>query len=440
MARFLFAVDIANRGLDHIGQDPISESLGFTQPGKTAALCARVYDKLRRAELQENAWRFALKKAVLRPIISTTLKLVAALWSASTTYFVGSIVSDQYGTIWISNTPDNLNNDPLNSSAWDQYFGPMTVSLWDTTTTTTSAGYNTGELVYTTPGDGTNRVYLSLVDGNTDNPATATAWDATVTYFKDQVVTRSAVAYMSRIDNNLNQDPLTTFFADWSSSTTYVIGNKVTGSDGVIYTSTTNGNLNHDPTTDGGLHWSSGGVLSPWDSTFVGGTGSIKWRQIGGTEFPSGVTVTTLNIVWPVAFGPLSNTFNRNVFRLPANFLRKAPADSKAGSYSFLGSPGNLAIDDWEFWDQYFTSWCSTPIIFTFVADFVDVARMDDMFCEGLGARIGLEVCEPLTQSTAKKQACASEYVRAIGIAKRQNGILIGAIMPPLDDYIACRV
>jgi hypothetical protein len=32
-----------------------------------------------------------------------------------------------------------------------------------------------GELVYTTPGDGTYRVYLSLQNGNADNPATATA-------------------------------------------------------------------------------------------------------------------------------------------------------------------------------------------------------------------------------------------------------------------------
>src|SRR5215472_6772115 len=373
MARFLFPVNIANRGLQHIGQDRIDESLGFTEPSKPARECAFVYDKLRRAELQENAWRFALKKAILRPIISTTLKLTPTLWSSTTTYFVGSIVTDQYGTIWISNTTDNLNNDPLNSFAWDQYFGPMTVSLWDSTTTSTSPGYMTGELVYTTPGDGTNRVYLSLVDGNTDNPATATAWDATVTYFKNQVITRSAVAYMSRIDNNLNQDPLTTFFAEWASGTTYAAGNKVTGSDGMVYTSIGSGNVGHDPTTDGGANWTSTGVLSPWDSTFVGGTGSIKWLQVGGTEFPSGVTVTTLNIVWPIGPGPLSTTFTRNVFRLPANFLRKAPSDPKAGAYSFLGAPGNLAVDDWEFWDQYFTSWCSTPIIMAFVADFVDV-------------------------------------------------------------------
>jgi hypothetical protein len=47
----------------------------------------------------------------------------------------------------------------------------------------------------------------SLQDGNTDNPATATAWAATATYHKNQTVTRSAVAYQSLIDLNINQDP-----------------------------------------------------------------------------------------------------------------------------------------------------------------------------------------------------------------------------------------
>lgn len=436
MARFLFPVDIANRGLQHIGATRIDTTLGFTEPTKAASECASVYDKLRRAELQENAWRFAIKNAVLRPIDTNTMLLSPSLWSSTATYFVGSIVADQYGTIWVSNTANNLNNDPLNSSAWDQYFGPMTVSLWDTSGTTS---YRAGELVYTAAGDGTNRVYLSLLDGNTDNPATATAWDATITYFKNQVVTRLSTAYMSRIDLNLNQDPSTTFVARWSSSTTYAAGNKVTGSDGVIYQSIGSGNVNHDPTSDGGIHWTNTGVLSPWDTTFVAGTGSLNWRQIGGAEFPSGVTLSTLNIVWPIGAGPSSQVGSRNVFRLPANFLRRAPRDSKAGAYSFLGAPGNLSVDDWEFVDQYFTSLCSTALAFPFVADFVDVARMDDMFCEGLGARIGEEVCEPLAQSTAKKQAAASEYTTFMGKAKRANAILIGPVEPPLDDWITCR-
>jgi hypothetical protein len=435
MARFLFPWDIANRGLQHCGATRIDPTLGFTEPTKAASECAFVYDNVRQSELQCNNWRFAIKECAIRPIDTNTLLLSASLWVASTTYFVGSIVSDQYGQLWVSQQADNLGNDPLNTSAWTQYFGPTSVSLWDSTGTT---AYWAGELVYTTAGDGTNRVYASLISNNSDNPATATAWDATVTYFKDQIVTVSSTAYMSRIDLNLNQDPTTTFVAEWASGTTYGAAAKVTGSDGVIYSSIAGGNVGNNPIISP-AQWTNTLVLSPWDTTFVSGSGSLKWRQIGGAEFPMGVTVTPLNIVFPLGAGPMSVSTLKNIYRLPANFLREAPQDPKAGIASFLGAPTNRVADDWMYEGQYLISFCSTPIIYRFVADTVDVPSFDALFCEGLGARIGLEVCEPLTQSTAKKQAIASEYQKFINLAKAQNAILEGADEPALDDWIACR-
>jgi hypothetical protein len=343
-------------------------------------------------------------------------------------------VADQYGTFWISNTADNLDNDPLNTTAWDQYFGPLNVSLWDSTGGTS---YRAGELVYTTAGDGTNRVYLSLLDGNTDTPSSATAWDATVTYIKDDVITRSSVVYLSRIDNNLNQDPATTYFAEWSISTTYAAGNKVTGSNGLIYQSVGSGNVGHDPTTDGGVHWTNTGVLSPWDTTFVGGSGSINWRQIGGAEFPNGVTVAPLGLVYPPGAGPISQISTRNVYMLPANFLRRANINPRTGPGAWW--PSSPPSDDYDFIDQFFTSTSSDVIPFRFVADMTDVGRFHDLFCERLGARIGLETCERLTQSTAKKQATASEYEKFGREAIAINAILIGPEEPPEDELIACR-
>jgi hypothetical protein len=85
---------------------------------------------------------------------------------------------------------------------WEPYFGPLAVALYDST-----EAYSAGELVYTTAGDGTNRVYVSLQSDNEDNPATATAYDATVTYQKNDVVTSSAIAYMSLIDLNTANTP-----------------------------------------------------------------------------------------------------------------------------------------------------------------------------------------------------------------------------------------
>ena len=430
---FSTAVDIANRALDHCGADPIDIALGFAEPSKNAKTCARVYDKVRRAELRRNVWRFAIKKVILRALDTNTMLLVPALWASGTTYFVGSIVADQTGQLWISQIPNNLGNQPENSYTWAQYFGPMAVSLW-----TNATSYAAGELAYTTAGDGTNRTYLSLQSDNADNPATATAWDATAVYSKNQVVTYLTIPYMSRIDLNTNQTP-TASAPDWSALTTYGAGAAVTGSNGVRYTSIAGGNLNNNPVTTVGF-WTNTGILTPWRTVFTGGTGSLKWLQIGGAEFPIGVGLTTLNIVYPLGSGPSSQSTSRNVYRLPAGFLRKSSSDPKAGSTSYLGADWGLAYGDWNFEGDYIVSSDVGPIMLRFVADTVDVTKMDDMFCEGLAARIGLEICEPITQSSDKLKTIASIYEKHMGDARLVNGVETGSEEPPTDDYIACRM
>jgi len=381
---FQNAVDIANRALDHCGQDPIDETLGFNEDSKKARLVGRLYDKVRQAELRRKAWNFAIRRAILRPVDTTTMLLSPALWSAAPTYFVNSIVADSAGVIWQSVIPNNANNEPGSTPAWQQYFGPMSVAIYDST-----ASYFSGELVYTAVGDGTNRVFLSLQNANADNPATATAWSATVTYAKNQVVTFSAIAYMSLVDLNLNQQPST------------------------------------HPTQ--------------WTTTFVGGTGSIKWLQIGGTEFPFGVTVVPPNIVYPVNAGPSTQSTSRNVFMLPAGYLRVTSPDPKAGSSPWLGASWNLDYSDWLIENGLIVSAQVNAILFRFVADVYDVRLMDAMFCEGLGARLALEVCEPLTQSVDKLKVIADIYKKFMGEARIVDGIEAGPEESPADDFVTCR-
>ncbi len=79
------------------------------------------------------------------------------------------------------------------------------------------------------------------------------------------------------------------------------------------------------------------------------------------------------------------------------------------------------------------------PIMLRFVADMVDVTRMHAMFCEGLGARLALEVCETLTQSSAKVATIAKEYQTFMSEARLVNAIEIGAEEPPEDDWVTCR-
>jgi hypothetical protein len=57
-----------------------------------------------------------------------------------------------------------------------------------------------------------------------------------------------------------------------------------------------------------------------------------------------------------------------------------------------------------------------------------------------LGARIGLEVCERLTQSTAKLSNIGAAYKVFMTEARTVNGIETGAEEPPEDDWLTCRI
>lgn len=418
-------VDIANRALQHCGATRLGTA-GFNEDSKNASETAFVYDKLRRAELRRNVWRFAIREAVLRPVSPTTTQIGALLWASSTTYDYGAIVTDATGAIWSSNINNNLNNETGSSPQWEPYYGALVADAFDATTS-----YSAGEMVYVTTGNGAAQVYRSLINANEDVPGTINTYDAAVTYLEGQVVSYLSVTYQSLIDFNTGNTP-SAAPALWNSGTTYAIGNQVGGSDGIIYTSLTNGNIGHDPTTDLLSNWSNAGVLNPWTTVITSGTGSFNWVPIDATLNP-------LPILYPITAGVSTQNQTRNVFWLPANFLRRAPQDPKAGSISYLGVPGNLEADDWRFEARYIVSAQVDPIVLRFVADIVDVTAMDEMFCEGLAARIAMEVCEPITQSASKLQTIRTAYKDVMGDARAVNGIEVGAQEPPLDDFIACR-
>lgn len=551
MSEFQTAVDIANRALQHCGVEMIDSTQGFTENSKNARQTSFAYGKLRRAELRRNVWRFATRKAVLRPVDTNTMLVAPALWVSTATYFVGSLVTDSSNNIWQSRVPNNIGNDPQNTLFWEPYFGPLTAMLYDST-----QSYFAGEIVYTAAGDGTSNIYASLISGNTLDPSLPNQWSISTVYNKNVVVQAfpawsslttytqgqavsftdgnvyaslvagnlnhapnvspaqwvvvpvitlasltvpmvSAVSpvpssatpvaewnqattyalgsvvmfngteyvsiqagntgnfpnaagslfwaamiggtlYMSLIDLNLGNNPANAP-ALWASGTTYAINNLVGGSDGVIYKSLANGNLGHDPTTDGGVHWQNTGTLNPWTTVFAQGGGNQQWRQIGGAAFPSGVGLAELNIVYPLGTGPLSQDRTRNVFRLPAGFLRQAPRDPKAGSTSYLGASSALEYEDWNFEGNYLVSWEVRPIILRFCADVQDVTQMDDMFCEGLACRIALAVAPQLTQSTIKTGEVEKLYESFMSQARIVNGIETGAEEPQEDDLVTCR-
>lgn len=378
MAEYLTPVDIANRALDHCGVPNIA---AFTDDSKGADRTKSVYDKLRVAELRRNVWRFSIRKAALRAIDITTMFLVPEAFDATETYPQGSVVSSN-NTIYFAAqaVPAAITPGAPNEAYWTVYFGPLTVTPYDST-----ISYYTGELVYDVVGTTVN-IYQCLATGSLADPTAAPAdWASTTVYNIGDTVTYGAAVWQSRIDLNSGNIPAAN--ANWQSV----------------------------PVTQG--------------ATQVG----QDWLQLDAT-------VRYQRFQYPIGAGPSRQASSRNIFRLPSGYLRGAPRDPKAGVVSYLGSPGGLPADDWEHEGNYITTVDSEVIVVRFAADIQDVTLMDPMFCEGLGARIGLEVCEPLTQSGDKLRNISQIYKTFMSEARAVNGIEVGSVEPPLDDYLATRI
>lgn len=532
--------DIANRACQAVGAKRIAAGALATEDSKQAAEINACYDQLRVAEMRRNVWRFAIRNAVLRPIDVTTMELIPAAWNSLSTYVVGSIVTWN-NIIYISTNAQNIGLQPDTSPAqWTQYFGPMTVNLWDSSTS-----YFSGELVYTPTHTGYG-VYFSLTTGNQDVPTSIAAWNNTASTNKDglaikttyqrgetasifgfvlqsnidlnsdqqplanapvwnsaftyslgQSVQQGGITYTSLKNLNVNNSPPNATFwsvgsailapSAWAGATSYAIGAQVAGPDGHVYTAVV-ANQGINPAFDTGGNWQDNGPLIlpiAWSSltTYASGNivlgsnnheyvsnvnanlgndptldvlqtnwtdyGPAPWIAVPASEVDAMQGQNWLKIdsavqsifpLYPPNSGPVGQPYTRNMYQLPNGYLREAPQDPKAGSNSYLGAPSGRQYDDWELQDNYIVTMESRPIVFRFVADINDVTKMDPMFCVGLAARIGFEVCETLTQSTEKLQNCTNIYKTIMGEARAVNGIETAPEEPPLDDYISCRV
>jgi hypothetical protein len=395
--------DIANRGLQHLGADLIAS---FTDNSKEARATLFCYDKLRKAELRRNNWRFAIKRIALWPISSTSRQWTPPVWAGATTYPVGAIVSFYNGfetRLWQSTMPANLGNTPgVRNSAWANYFGATVASQWNDANIQgqvvgDNVSYYAGDLVYTITSDGVFQFWSSLSNENSDEPTVIDQW----------------VQYNA--DNNPQY---------------YMIGD-VVQYNSTNYISLIDENYNIIPGTDG-TAWSTSGATVQ----------SYQWIAQGGTS-------QQFQVAYPVGVGPVEQAASRNAFPLPYGYIRTCSQDPKAGSVSLLGAPSNNQPNDWYYESRFITSMSPTPITLRFVAEFTNVAEMDAMFCEGLAARIGMECAETLRPPMppdakfppqSRYGQAQAAYMKAMGEARTINGIETGIDEPPLDDWLGCRM
>jgi hypothetical protein len=379
---FKTALDIANAACQHMGCARITSFDTSVDDSVQADELNFRYDKVRQAELRRNVWRFSIRTALLRPVSAASAIVTPQVWDATKTYVKGSLVSYN-GIVYQARSAVAVNLEPdQNPTSWAQFYGSPQATLWDASA---ASGYSAGEMVYTQSGSSTPVTYISVSNANSDNPDTVPAYDATVTYDKGETVTYSAVVYQSTQDFNINNTPT------------------------------------------GAGAWVT--VPGTQNDQYQG----QNWVKLGTAS------LAAVDILYPLGVGPTEQSETLSIFMLPFGFMREAPQVPKSGSVSFLGAPSGDAYRDWTYGDAYFTSRDTQPQRFRFAADIADVTAMDPMFCEMVGARLGMECNERVTQSSEKLQAIEQVYKKFGDEARAVNGIETGPTEPAVDDYILAR-
>jgi hypothetical protein len=504
MGNFNAPVDIGNRGLQHCGVSAITSFDDDKKGAAAVANCYDHLRRAElRRNVWRFAVRRAILYPVNTPLgnapiggtVQPTLLLVPSAWSATRQYGVGHMVTYNNVT-WVNQATTSVNDTPGTAKNWDAYFGSMCVQPWlaqgtvvttpNGTVTIPAPNYNAGDLVYVG-----EQAYVSLENNNAASPTAASAWAATSYYQLGSVVVDSDGFYWrSNINNNLVAQP--GVYGFWNSSPTYGIGALVIGSDRVLYKALVS-NTNFNPASganptkwsvvgapgsypkwnagqtyakddftsgdDGYLYQSVQGSNignQPVGSTFNPNTPATNWWVKTTVQVPwisnfqtsasnqgwlaLDATLDNLNIQYPAGAGPAYQMQTRNVFVLPAGFLRMAPEDPKQGSVSFLGAPTGIQYRDWNLDGNFIISREAYPIMVRFVADITQVWKMDDMFCEGLGCRIGEEICEELTQKASLTSNIQGKYKQFMTEARTVNGIEEQPTEPYEDDYITTRI
>lgn len=379
MPAFQTIVDIGNRACQHVGARRIT---ALTDDSVQASAINFCYDKLREAELRRNVWVFAVRKVALRPIDLTFKQLSAAAWATGTTYAQGAVAT-YGGQTWESTAAGNIGQTPgQDTSEWELYSGPVSIRPFliqgaDAAWVSTIQ-YKVGDTV-----SYLGHNFTALLAGSNQAPVVGGT-----TYWSDGGALTATIADVSYYSGEL------------------VLGNG-TNDTTTVYRSLVTGNTDIPPTAN----WLSLGTVS-----------------------------SELDVLYPIGAGPASDMDTRNVYVKPAAFLREAPTDPKAGNISYLGSPHGLAIDDWTFENNFIVSATSSIIVMRFVASVTKVVDFDPMFAEGLACRIGVEICEPVTQSAEKLQGIEAKYKLFMSEARTVNGIESGPVESPEDDYITCRI
>jgi len=463
-------LDIANRAIQHlIGVERIY-SMGDTT--KAAREIAFTYDKVRDAELRRNVWRFAIRRAVLRPVDTSTVIWAPAAWAATTTYAAGAVVNytpaglniSEFGAnplpyLWQADraiTGSASNTAPDLSTSWHRYFGPLTCDPFVTEDVDPPAAPTTGTSVAGALAARTYYVKVTYITTSGETLASAESTQAvaanSVLTVTSPIAATGATKYHVYIATTTGEETLQTGTGaitlgnTWTEPTSgMVLGRRlplaaavssvgyfageITVLDATVYSSLVSSNSDVPPS---GKWTAQGGTVAPLDILYPLDAGPSdmntgSFGSVAGTGFSAGPGTAA----------------TRSVYRLPHGFLRKAPTDPMAGHSYWLGVPAGIMPEDWTFEGDYVTTRQGAPLLIRFVADVIDVDKFDQMFAEALAARIAMEVativCDQANVAASVSNA-SGHYRTEMSAARAANSILIGSDDPRIDSYILARM
>lgn len=123
-------------------------------------------------------------------------------------------------------------------------------------------------------------------------------------------------------------------------------------------------------------------------------------------------------------------TFGRaHAYDLPADYLRLLPPYPE----------DNYEALDWIIEGDQIVSDNTSPLQLRYVASITDPTLWPILFKRALSAKLGMSVCEKLTQSTSKYEMVANEFERRMRLAVRHGAIERVAYEPPLDSWVSNR-
>lgn len=158
-------------------------------------------------------------------------------------------------------------------------------------------------------------------------------------------------------------------------------------------------------------------------------TNTAYWTPLNATDLP-------VNFMIPAGPGVVIDDIARNIYPLPNGYLRPLNPSPKIAGGSTLATSAALRQLDWQIESDFFISASNGPLTFRFCADISDVRLFDVLFAESLSARIAWDVCEALTQSPVKLQACANAYAMLLNRAIQVNALEIGSTESDDDIYL----